>query len=61
VAQTYRRKFSQMRSAAAMHQADWPAVRLDEADPEYRRSVRAVRDANREFVGWIREVVNAHG
>ncbi len=57
LAQTYRAKFSRMRSAAAIHQANWPAVRLDQADEEYRRSVLAVRDANRDFVAWIRETL----
>lgn len=60
VAQSYRSKFSHMRSAAALHQADWPAVRLDQADGEYQRSVQAVRGANRDFVAWIREIVNTH-
>ena len=57
LAQTYRAKFSRMRSAAAMHQANWPAVRLDQADAEYQRSVLAVRDANRDFVAWIRQAL----
>ncbi len=57
VAQTYRTKFSRMRSAAAMHQANWPAVRLDQADAEYQRSVQAVREANRDFVAWVRKAL----
>ena len=57
LAQTYRTKFSRMRSAAAMHQANWPAVRLDQADAEYQRSVLAVRDANRDFVAWVRQTL----
>lgn len=57
LSQTYRTKFSRMRSAAAMHQANWPAVRLDQADAEYRQSVLTVRDANRDFVAWIRETL----
>lgn len=60
LAQVYRRKFSQMRSAAALHQADWPAVRLDQADAQYLRSVMAVREANREFVAWTRATVGAN-
>lgn len=51
--QTYRSKFSKMRSAAAIHQANWPAVKLDEADDSYRRSLLAVRDGNRDFVEWM--------
>lgn len=56
-AQTYRSKFSRMRSAAAMHQANWPAVRLDQADADYHQSVLAVRDANRDFVAWLRQAL----
>ena len=55
--QVYRDKFSRMRSAAAMHQASWPAVRLNEADDEYQRSVSAVREANRDFVDWLRATI----
>jgi hypothetical protein len=57
VLQSYRTKFSRMRSAAAMHQANWPAVRLDQADADYQQSVLAVRDANREFVAWVRQTL----
>lgn len=59
VMQTYREKFSRMRSAAAMHQANWPAVRLAEADDEYRRSVKTVRESNRDFVSWLRGTIAA--
>ena len=55
--QAYRDKFSRMRSAAAMHQASWPAVRLNEADDDYQRSVGVVRAANRDFVGWLRATI----
>jgi len=46
-----------MRSAAAMHQANWPAVRLDEADADHRESALAVREANRDFVAWVRQTL----
>jgi hypothetical protein len=55
--QIYRTKFSRMRSAAAMHQANWPAVALGERDSEYRASALEVREANREFVAWMRAAV----
>ncbi|MGH6616656.1 hypothetical protein [Sphingomonas sp.] len=61
VSQAYRDKLSRMRSAAAMHQANWPAVRLDEADDEYRRSALRVREANREFVAWTRDALARAG
>jgi hypothetical protein len=53
----YRAKVSGMRFVAAMHQADWPAVRLGEKPDEYRASAKAVRDANREFIVWMRGVL----
>ncbi|MDG2533026.1 hypothetical protein P6144_05165 [Sphingomonas sp. HITSZ_GF] len=55
--QLFREKFSQMRSAAALHQANWPAVRLDEADDTYSLSVRQVRERNRDFVAWMRSAM----
>lgn len=57
VTQDYRTRFSAMRSRAATHQANWPAVRLDEADESYAQSARDVREANRAFVAWMRQVV----
>ena len=55
--QQYRARFSRMRSAAAMHQANWPAVMLGERPDEYRASALGVRQANREFVAWMREAL----
>ena len=43
-----------MRSAAALHQANWPAVRLGEDIEQYRASAVGVRQANKEFVAWVR-------
>jgi hypothetical protein len=54
---TYREKLSRMRSAAAMHQANWPAVKLGEQPEEYNASAVAVRDANRDFVAWMRGIL----
>ena len=56
---TYRAKFSHMRSAAALHQADWPAVRLGESVDAYRASALGVREANREFVAWAKVIIAA--
>jgi hypothetical protein len=55
--ETYRLKYSAMRSAAAAHQAKWPAVLLGERPDEYRASAEVVRNANKEFVGWMRETI----
>ena len=50
----FRRLFSSMRSAVALHQAEWPAVRLDTGDEQFQRSSQNVRTANRTFVVWLR-------
>ena len=55
--QQFRGHFSTMRTQAATHQANWPAVRLDEADAEFQRSAQAVREANRTFVGWMKSAL----
>lgn len=53
----FRTHLSTMRSRAATHQANWPAVRLAEADDEFQRSALAVREANRAFVTWMRRAL----
>jgi hypothetical protein len=50
----YRGHYSEMRSKAALHQANWPAVRLKDAGAEYQISARAVREANKAFTAWMR-------
>jgi hypothetical protein len=55
--QTYRSYFSRMRSTAAAHQANWPAVRIDESTELYRRSAQGVTEAHREFIAWMREAL----
>ena len=55
--QAYRDHFSRMRSAAALHQASWPAVRLGEDADQYHISAKGVRQANKEFVAWTRGAI----
>jgi hypothetical protein len=55
--QTYRNLFSKLRTAAAVHQANWPAVRIAEADEQYRRSAVGVGEAHGRFVAWMRETL----
>jgi hypothetical protein len=55
--QAYRDHFSRMRSAAALHQASWPAVRLGEDINQYHLSAKGVRQANKEFVAWTRDAL----
>ncbi|QNA84177.1 hypothetical protein G4G27_09405 [Sphingomonas sp. So64.6b] len=51
----FRQYYSKMRSATALHQAEWPAVRLGEFDEGYRRSASGVHAANQAFVTWLRQ------
>jgi hypothetical protein len=56
---TYRSGFSRMRSAVALHQANWPAVMLGERPDEYRASAVTARDASREFIEWARRTLDS--
>ena len=53
----YREKFARMRSATALHQANWPAVRLELSSREHKQSASAADEANRDFVGWMRKTL----
>jgi hypothetical protein len=55
----FRGEFSKMRSAMAYHQASWPIVSIKPDDPDYLLSVRALREANRHFIGWVRAALPA--
>ena len=48
-AKAFRGGFSAMRSRVAEHQASWPVVGIDPDDPEYDRSVQALRAVSDEF------------
>ena len=54
-AREFRSLLSAMRRAVALHQAEWPAVRLDEQNFEYRQSVQSVREANGHFLRWAND------
>jgi hypothetical protein len=54
LAQDYRNTFSRMRSTTALHQANWPAVRLGEDMGPYQASALDVNEANKAFVAWVR-------
>jgi hypothetical protein len=49
----FRSRLSVMRSAIALHQAEWPAVKLDNAPEEYSRSAKRVQKARDDFLGWV--------
>ena len=48
------RIFSSMRSALAQHQADWPAVTIDDDPEAYRASSLRVRDKSDAFWTWCK-------
>jgi len=54
----YRSRLSNLRSKMAMHQADWPAVRLGEGGEAFRASARRMREANRDFIAWMRAALD---
>ncbi|HSX55089.1 MAG TPA: hypothetical protein VLG14_07315 [Sphingomonas sp.] len=54
----YRARLSNLRSKMAMHQADWPAVRLGEGGEAFRASARRMREANRDFIAWMRAALD---
>lgn len=55
---TFRNEFARMRSAVAFHQASWPIVGIEPANPQYQESVRAIREANRRFIDWVRSALS---
>ena len=57
----FRRHYSAMRSVTALHQAEWPAVRLGDVDDLYRQSALRVSTANGVFVRWLREALARDG
>jgi hypothetical protein len=54
----FRSKFSAMRSAIASHQANWPAVKIDHADPRFRQSAASAVRADKEFADWLNSKFN---
>ena len=52
-----REGWTKMRSALALHQASWPAVRIDRADPAYLESVNKTRTTNWAFVELARQII----
>jgi hypothetical protein len=59
IRQAYRDHFSKMRSVAALHQANWPAVMLGQRDEEYAASGQLVRQSAFEFTAWMRQLVRS--
>lgn len=49
--------YADLRACAASHQANWPVVRIDGGDPDYRTSVLALRRASDLFLDVVRDLV----
>lgn len=54
-------ELSAIRSAIALHQAEWPAVAIDTSNPAYRTAVRELRGATDEFRETAKAVTAALG
>lgn len=54
----FRTRLSKMRTEVALHQANWPAVSLDEAPAEYEKSAAGVGRARRAFMSWARVTID---
>jgi len=50
--------FAAMRYALALHQADWPVVRIDEDPVAYHQSAQQVKVKSAAFWRWCRERLN---
>lgn len=51
----FRKRFSEMRSALALHQANWPAISMDENPVAYRASAMNVSKLQGGFLEWSAE------
>lgn len=57
LAAEFRHRFSEMRTKIAVFQAKWPAVLLDNHDPEFDRSAHRLRAENQAFTDWARKAL----
>ena len=58
VARDIQESLSRMRTAVALHQANWPAVSIVPADPGYIESSASVRAANRAFIDLAQQLLS---
>ena len=49
------RLFAAMRYSLALHQANWPAVKIDEDPVAYQESAHIVQEKSRAFWQWCRD------
>jgi hypothetical protein len=57
VAAELRQRWSNLRSAVAHHQANWPAVDLDLKDRAYAESIRDIRTTFSAYVQFARQAI----
>jgi hypothetical protein len=50
----FRSRLSTVLNVLAMHQANWPAIAIDEGTSAYRQSAAAAAAVNRAFIEWAR-------
>lgn len=55
----YDRHLSLLRTSLALHQANWPADRIDDDPIAYRASASVARSIENEFLTWIDAVLDA--
>ena len=60
LAREFRLRLSAVLSAIALHQANWPAVSIDEGSDAFRASSANVAQVNASFVGWTRDILSRH-
>lgn len=53
--QEMNRLFAAMRYSLALHQANWPAVKIDEDPVAYQASAHNVQEKSRAFWAWCRD------
>lgn len=57
LAHEFRSRLSNVLNLVAMHQANWPAVTIDDGNAAYRQSAAKLAETNRAFIDWTRDVL----
>ena len=54
VTDEFRSRLSLVLTTVSLHQANWPAITIDEGKESYRQSAVAAAEGNRAFIDWTR-------
>lgn len=57
VAAAFRTRLSAVLNVVSMHQANWPAIAIDDGLASYRDSAASAATGNRTFIEWTRAVL----